>query len=650
MHPPQGSACPPITADDATIEQSLRDANIPALLNALVHLTGDLDLIRGAVKVDTSFLADAQGGIPEAEQSRVRKMALDVLRRYRDGGSQPPKPLSPEAMHEMLKFIAGGEVPSNYVEFLEAELALDGEDAFAPPSLADIPKSAKDKFRVAVIGAGMSGLLAAIRLQEAGLPFVVLEKNEDVGGTWFENTYPGCRVDSANHTYSYSFEPNDWPQHFSQQKVLREYFSNCAKKYGLRDHIRFQTEVVLSEWDAKRALWRIQVKTADGRTETLDANAIISAVGQLNRPQFPDIPGQDRFKGPSFHSARWQHQHSLTGKKIIVIGTGASAFQFVPEIAKVAADVTVFQRTPPWIVPNPDYHADIPAGKHWLLKYVPYYASWFRFSVFWRSAEGLLSFVKVDPKWHNQPYSVSEQNEVLRNMLIENIKASIGDKPELYEKSIPSYPPGGKRMLIDNGNWLQALRRDNVHLVTDPIKEIAETGVRCASGKTYDADILIYGTGFTASRFLTPQKFRGINGADLHETWNGDARAYMGITIPGFPNLFCLYGPNTNIVVNGSIIFFSECEVRYIIGCLKLLLEKKAAAMDCRKDVHDAYNRRIDAGNLQMAWGSPHVRSWYKNAAGRVTQNWPFTLLEFWDQTKAPNPADYNFIRSEATA
>src|SRR5262245_31036051 len=465
MHPPQGSACPPITADDATIEQALRDANIPALLNALVHITGDLDLIRGAVKVDTSFLADAQGGVPEAEQARVRKLALDVLRKYRDAGSPPPKALSSDVTHEMLNFIAGGEVPANYVEFLEGELAINEEDAFGPPSLASIPKSATEKFRVVVIGAGMSGLLAAIRLQEAGLPYVILEKNADVGGTWFENTYPGCRVDSANHTYSYSFEPNDWPQHFSQQKVLREYFTHCSKKYGLRDHIRFQTEVVLSEWDQKRALWRIHVKTPEGKNETLEANAIISAVGQLNRPQFPDIPGRQRFKGPSFHSARWEHEHPIVGKKIIVIGTGASAFQFVPEIAKVATDVTVFQRTPPWIVPNPDYHADIPPGKHWLLRYVPYYASWFRFSWVWKSAEGMLSFVKVDPKWHNQPYSVSEQNEVLRNMLLENMKLLIGDKQELYDKSIPSYPPGGKRMLIDNGNWLQTLRRDNVHLV-----------------------------------------------------------------------------------------------------------------------------------------------------------------------------------------
>jgi 4-hydroxyacetophenone monooxygenase len=206
-------------------------------------------------------------------------------------------------------------------------------------------------------------------------------------------------------------------------------------------------------------------------------------------------------------------------------------------------------------------------------------------------------------------------------------------------------------MLIDNGNWLRALRRDNVHLVTDPIEEITETGLRTASGATYDADIIVYGTGFSASRFMSPMRFRGEGGVDLHEMWNGDPRAYMGITIPGFPNLFCLYGPNTNIVVNGSIIFFSECEVRYILGCIKLILERGSAAMDCRKDVHDSYNRRIDAGNLQMAWGSPHVRSWYKNSQGRVTQNWPFTLLEFWDQTRAPNAADYTFFRaSEASA
>jgi 4-hydroxyacetophenone monooxygenase len=635
----------PITEDDRTIEAALCEAQVPSLMLALVHLTGDRELLRGEIRPSNdfaTFMGDPQSGISEADQVKVRALALRVLRDYRERGCPAPAPLPEDAVREMLHFMVGQELSPDYVEFLMAELALDGRDAYAEPIDA-VPADLKRRFHVVVIGAGMSGLLAAIRLAEAGIPFTVIEKNEDVGGTWLENTYPGCRVDSPNHTYSYSFEPNDWPQHFSKQEVLRGYFARCATKYGLRDHIRFRTEVEEAAYDDRSRLWRVQLRTPEGGRETIEANAVISAVGQLNRPRLPEIRGRDSFEGIAFHSARWEHEHNLEGKRIAVIGTGASAFQFVPEIAKRAGPVVVFQRTAPWISPTPDYHADIPEGKHWLLNHVPYYAKWFRFWMFWRTGEGLLSAVKVDPEWPDQDRSVSAANDMLRALLTENIRSIVGHDTDLLAKAIPDYPPAGKRMLLDNGNWLRSLLRDNVQVVTDPIQEITPRGIRTRGGDEFEVDVLIYGTGFHASRFLFPMRVRGSGGLDLHEQWGDDARAYLGITVPGFPNLFCLYGPNTNIVVNGSIIFFSECEVRYILGCLRLLLSGGHAAMDCRRDVHDAYNRKIDRGNLEMAWGTPDVSSWYKNAKGRVTQNWPFTLLEFWTQTRAPDPEDYVF-------
>ena len=645
MHQATADRCSPITANDRTIESALQEAYVPLLMVTLVHLTGDMTLLRGDIHPNAdfaTFLGDPQGGISEEHQARIRSHALDVLKAYRDSGGRLPPPPSEESVHEMMSFIIGQPIGQDYVNFLIAELALDGQDAYAQPIDA-VPDAVKQRFHVVIVGAGMSGVLAAIRLQEAGVPYTVVEKNADVGGTWFENTYPGCRVDSPNHIYSYSFAPTDWPQHFSQQRVLREYFSRCATDYQIRDHIRFNAEVEEAAYDDRTHRWTVQVRTTDGRRETLEANVVISAVGQLNRPKLPDIEGRDTFAGVAFHSARWEHQHDLRGKRIAVIGTGASAFQFVPEIAKQAGDVAVFQRTPPWILPTPDYHADIPAGKHWLLNHVPYYGKWYRFWMFWRVAEGLLSAVKVDTAWPDRDRAVSAANEQLRGLLTENITALVGDDPDLLAKAIPQYPPAGKRMLLDNGNWLQALKRDNVHVITDPIREITPRGITTEAGKTYEVDILIYGTGFHANRFLLPMKVTRRDGVDLHEHWDGDPRAYLGIAIPGFPNLFCLYGPNTNIVVNGSIVFFSECEVRYILGCLKLLLENGHAAMDCRQDVHDAYNERIDKGNREMAWGTPNVRSWYKNSKGRVTQNWPFTLLEYWTQTRAPNPADYIF-------
>jgi 4-hydroxyacetophenone monooxygenase len=628
--------------DDRVIEAALLDAHIPSLMMALVHLTGDLSLLRSDIHTSGDFLtllADPQGGITPEQQALVRAQALAVLREYRDHARPLPPPPSKETIQEMIDFVIGQPTPPEYVEFLMAELAIEGGDAFAQ-SLDDVPQRDKDRFHVVVVGAGMSGILAAIRLKEAGIPYTVFEKNADVGGTWFENTYPGCRVDSPNHSYSYSFAPNDWPQHYSQRQILHAYFSRCADEHDIRPDIRFETEVEELAYDEATRRWAVHVRNADGRRETFTANAVITAVGQLNRPRLPDIPGRDTFAGVAFHSARWEHHQDLRGKRVAVIGTGASAFQFVPQIAEQVSELLIFQRTPPWVVPNPDYTADISAAKHWLLNHVPYYAKWFRFSMFWRSGEGLLSFVKVDREWTGEG-SVSGPNDMLRTMLSDNIRLCLGENADLIAKVIPHYPPAGKRMLIDGGSWLQALQRDNVQVIAAPITEITPRGIKTASGVEHPVDVIIYGTGFHANRFFFPMKVTGRNGVDLHEQWNGDPRAYLGIVIPGFPNFFCLYGPNTNIVVNGSIIFFSECEMRYIMGCLKLLLQHGRAAMECRRDVHDAYNERIDAGNALMAWGTPNVRSWYKNERGRVTQNWPFSLVQFWMQTRQPDPADY---------
>ena len=633
--------------NDEFIETALAEAHVPSLINALVHMTGDVSLIRGEERPQSQLFGDPQGGISPEHQEAIRARALDALRAYRDADFPQLPPPAPGLVKEMVDFITGMELGEGYGDFLMSELKIFDDDPYRV-SFDDLPEAARRDFHVLVIGAGMSGIVAAIRLKEAGVGYTVVDKNAGVGGTWFENRYPGCRVDSPNHTYSYSFAPEDWPHHFSPQRVLLEYFERIATEHGIRDNIRFSTEVLEARYEDP-GTWRVKVRSPQGES-TLVANAIISAVGQLNRPKLPEIEGRESFDGPAFHTAQWEPEHDLKGKRIVVIGTGASAFQTVPEIAKEAAQVTIFQRTPPWVSQRPDYHAPISDTKHWLLNEVPFYGKWYRFFMFWTTGEGLLSMVRRDPEWDGNPgddsngeRSVSPANDQLRVLLTANIERMVGDDPELLAKCVPNYPPAGKRMLIDNGHWFRALKRDNVELVTDPIVRITAGGVEMQSGRHLDADVIIFGTGFYASRLLFPMKLFGKDGVELRERWGDDPRAYLGIVMPDYPNLFCCYGPNTNIVVNGSIVFFSECEVRYIMGCLKLLIEGNLAAMDCRRDVHDAYNEKIDAGNLGMAWGSPDVRSWYKNAHGRVTQNWPFTLLEFWSQTRDPNPADYTF-------
>ncbi|HEX2849108.1 MAG TPA: NAD(P)/FAD-dependent oxidoreductase [Acidimicrobiales bacterium] len=634
-----------ITESDDEIRAYLEDAEIPPLLPSLAYITGDMTLLRDHLRPNPMlFGAMPQGGLTDDQQAEARAIALDVLVRFRDGGCEPAPVPSEDDVQRIMEFAVGGADMGPYLPVLEEELGHRGEDRRAPRFRKAEVAPDRD-FEVVVIGAGMSGILAGHRLQQAGIPFTILEKNDDVGGTWLENSYPGCRVDNPNHNYSYSFaQRHDWPYHFSTQPVLRKYFSDCADVFGVRDHVQFSTEVLSAEWSEDAAIWTVRARDRDGVERTFEANAVISAVGQLNRPNLPNIEGRDTFEGPSWHSARWNHDVDLAGKRVAVIGTGASAMQFIPEIAPVVGELLVFQRTPAWTAPTPEYHAEVAPGLRWLYGHVPSYAEWNRFCIFWRMGDGAIEGVRVDPSWDGKGESVSVMNDFMRGMLVEYLKTQYPDRPDLLEAATPHYPPGAKRIIRDNGIWASALRRDNVRLITTGIREITPRGIVTADGEEHAVDVIVYGTGFQASKFLTPMEVVGRGGVELHDHWQGDARAYLGVTVPGFPNLFCLYGPNTNIVINGSIIYFSECGVRYVMGLLELILREGYRAVDVRKDVHDEFNERVDAENRAMAWGASDVNSWYKNEHGHVAQNWPFTLLEYWQRTAAPNADDYELL------
>ena len=630
----------PIADDDDTIRAGVLDAPIVPLLAAVAHLTGDHSVLRDDLRPDFSNVLLPDGGFTPAQLAAARALAADALIRHRDGGSVVAPPPNDDEMHALVQFVTGGSVDRAQLPLFEEELALDGRDLRAPSwhksSLApDTP------FRVGIIGAGMSGIAVAHRLRQAGVPFVVFEKNADVGGTWVENDYPGCRVDIQNHFYSYSFaQTSDWPQFHSTQPVLLDYFRTCTDELGLRDDIRFGSEVLDATWSDEHQHWQIEVRGPQGDRTSHQVQALVSATGQLNRPLMPEIEGIERFAGPSFHSARWRHDVDLDAARVAVIGTGASAVQFIPEVAERAAELTVYQRTPPWLLPVPTYQQDLPPGLRWLLRHAPQYARWDRLWVFARTQEGLLPMATVDPHWEPADRSVSASNDAMREMLTMHYR-NVFPEPDLCAKVLPAYPPIAKRVVLDDGTYARTLQRDDVHLDTAPIAEITERGVRTADGVEHEFDVLIYGTGFQASKFLTPMRVTGTNGVDLHERWGGDARAYLGIVVPEFPNLFLMYGPNTNIVINGSIIFFSECEAHYIVESVRMLLERGATSMDCRPVVHEQYAERIDAGNRERAWGVSDVRSWYKNEFGRVAQNWPFDLVTYWAQTRTPDPSDY---------
>jgi len=294
------------------------------------------------------------------------------------------------------------------------------------------------------------------------------------------------------------------------------------------------------------------------------------------------------------------------------------------------------------MVPNPRYHARVSEAKKWLLRHVPYYARWYRFLLFWPGADGLMPSLVVDPEWPHPERSLNAINDAMREFFTQYMAQQIGDDPQLLAKVVPAYPPFGKRMLQDNGTWLATLKRDNVDLVTEPIAEITPTGVRCADGSDYPVDLIIFATGFHANRFLWPMEIVGRNGVSLRERWADEPRAYLGITVPGFPNLFCLYGPGTNLAHGGSIIFHSECQVRYVMGCLVALLAGGFSAMECRQEVHDAFAQRFDARHATMVWSHPGMNSWYKNAHGRVLTTSPWRLVDYWGWTKAPVLEEYD--------
>jgi len=628
-------------ASEAWLAQVLEQAEPAALLPAMAALTGDLSLLRDDLRVDPILAMLPGAEVPEAQLAEARRLALDALVAFRDGGDRPAPAPDEHALRRLLDHVVGGAPMDDYVDLFREELDIEGHDLRAPGWTVETVAPGRT-LRAVVVGAGMSGLLAAYRLGQAGCDVTVLEKDDDVGGTWLENTYPGCRVDVPNQFYSYSFlQRDDWPQHFSTQDVLLDYFRGAADRMGVRDRIRFGVEVTSMRWDEDRSVWVVATRDRDGTDGVVEAEAVVSAVGQLNRPNLPDIAGMDTFAGPAFHSARWDHSVDITGQRVAVIGTGASAMQLIPAIADRVADLTVFQRTPAWLIPTEDYHDVVSVEQRWLFRHVPGYAHWYRFWLFWRNAEGMLPLVRVDPDWEPKDEAVGPFNDMLREFLTGYLREQLGDDPELLAAVTPHYPVASKRVIRDNGVWARTLKRDDVHLVTDGIAEITETGVRTVDGTLHEVDVIVYGTGFQASRFLTPMQVVGRGGADLHETWDGDARAYLGVTVPGFPNLFLLYGPNTNIVINGSIIFFSECEVRYLCGLLELLAAGGHGSLDVRPEVHDAFNAEVDAGNREMAWGVATVNSWYRNEHGRSAQNWPFTLLEYWQRTRTPNPDDY---------
>ena len=630
----------PFEDNDAAIAAALEDVSVPALLCSLVHMTGDPSWIRDRPRIAAGL--GLQGGVKPDEQAAIRAEALAAVAKYRDAGCRPCE-LSQDRLIEMMAFLAGRELPERLSDLFLFDLQFDGADSAAIQWGDSINEAVKADSSVVVIGAGMAGIQAGIRLAQAGLPFTIVEKNAGVGGTWWENRYPGARVDVPSHQYCYSFEPADhWSEYFCRHPELREYFTRVLDKYELRPHCRFETEVTGAEWDEDAARWRVAVRSADGRSDVLDARFVISAVGSLNIPRLPDIEGMESFAGPSFHSTRWPDDFDHGGLRFALIGAGASGFQIAPTIADDVEQLTVFQRTAQWVMPNPIYHSPVPAGETWAMQHLPFFGRWLRFMV---TEPGLGSGVetfRIDPD-HVDPdnLSVNPVNAARRDLLLGWMRSQLGDRPDLIEKVMPNYPALGKRVLQDNGSWFECLKKPNVELVRTAIEKIVPEGVVTADGRLHPADAICYATGFEHNDFVSFD-MRGRGGASLRQQWGDEPTAYLGITVPNFPNVFFCYGPGTNLAHSAGLFFHAEFQTMHAMDAIHRVLTAGARTIEVQQDAHDRYADELVEQISSLVWAHPTIQhSHYKNPDGKVYTLSPWTIDAYWEMTREVAPADY---------
>ena len=486
-----------------------------------------------------------------------------------------------------------------------------------------MPDSRRPARRIVIIGSGFSGLCLGIQLRRAGIEsFTILEKSQRLGGTWRDNTYPGAACDTPSFAYCFSFEQKtDWSRKWSPQPEILGYLEHCARKYDLLPHIRFDTEVVGARFDDQQGVWRI--RTALG--QEICAEILVSAVGQLNRPFVPELPGLGTFQGSCFHSARWDPGFAPDGKDVAVIGNAASAIQFVPTLATRARRLRIFQRSPNWMLPRRDRPYSESEKRRFARH--PSLARLYRWWIW-------LSFEMRFPVFRRNEF-FSRRIEALATT---SMRSQISD-PELRRALVPDYPIGGKRILISD-DYYASLARENVEVVTSGIDHITADAIVTRDGRIHRVDSIVLATGFDSTSFLAPMAIEGPGGRSLESEWKDGAEAYLGLAIAGLPNFFLMYGPNTNLGHN-SIIFMIECQSHYILECVRKMDALDLATLELRQDVMDEYNRKLQRELRRSVWAATSG-SWYKTADGKITNNWSGTTARYWWETRRADLGVYH--------
>ena len=619
--------------DKMELQEALADADLRALLMVVFHYTGDEKWLAPpyAPRRDVRLIADEDAGLAPEIQDEIRQTALQLL----SGDAPPALPDPDEALlNRMMTHSLAEQVPQEYAPMMREQMGFTplGSDIPAPKKKPAAP--------IVIIGAGVAGLALAKLLTDIGLDYVILEKNAGVGGTWWENIYPGAGVDTPNHAYSFSFGKSyRWSRYFSPQDEIQDYLASKADEFNIRPHIRFNTEVKRVDWQAEAKNWRIEIDGPEGKN-ALDAPILVSAVGQISVAKLPAIDGIEDFKGALFHSSRWPEGLDVKGKKVAIIGTGASSMQIAPSIADDVAELTIYQRSPQWARPIPRYHDRLSPGAQYLLEHVPLYAAWFRFTMFWRYGDGLLPFLKKDPDWPHPERAMNRINDRHREEMAQYIEQKLDARPELIAKSMPSYPPYGKRILLDNG-WYDTILKDHVTLHAEGVAAFSETEIIGASGNICAPDIVVMATGFEVTKMASRLNITGPAG-NLSDIWNGDdPQAYLGISVPDFPNLFIMAGPTTGLGHGGSGMFIAECHAHYIARTIVTMLNEGIERMAATEAAQADYMRAFNDGHADMIWMHPGMTTYYRNSKGRVYSVMPWRLVDYWHMTRAPDLQHY---------
>ena len=631
--------------DRNRLQAALAEADLRVLLMVMFQISGEERWLQEPYRArrDVKLIADEDAGFAPELQAEIRAAALQILT---DQAHSPAHPIPDEALLErMMSVCLGEQVAPEYAPTMREQMG------FAPVMESLTPLEAvpvSNQLPVIIVGAGISGILLGKMLLEQGIPFRIFDKNRQVGGTWWENTYPGCGVDTPNHAYSFSFGPRyPWRRFFSPRADIQDYLEQTAAAANLYPHIEFNTQIEQARWDSDNACWQVTVRSSAGQS-VVQGFAVVSAVGQLNLPSMPTLQGIADFEGPIFHSSDWPSDLNLVGKKVAVVGTGASAMQIVPTIADTVAELTVYQRSPQWARPIPRFHDELSESSHWLVEHVPFYAAWLRFTVLWRYGDGLLPFLRKDPDWPHPERSMNRVNEKHRLELLAHIENTLGDRQDLLQKCVPDYPPYGKRMLLDNG-WFETLLKPNVELVTAGIDHLDSKAIVGADGARREFDVVVLATGFQVGKMAARLNITGRDGMRLKDEWADDnPSAYLGVSISGFPNLFCMMGPGTGLGHGGSAMFQAEVQARYVAECVTGMLNSGDRSMEVKTAVQQEFVDRLDAEHAQMIWMHPGLRTYYRNAKGRVFSLLPWRVVDYWHMARRVNRDDYRFSCSRS--